>query len=83
MWVKYTIYKEGFPVKIYVNKTRTSAVLFYIFGKYAKLHCDSGMDVLDFAIDFSLGMSNNSINFSNYIISLEETAIINIDEIAA
>ena len=76
---KRIIMTNGFPVKVYTNKEGTQAVLFFLFGRYARLSADS--NVIDFATDFLLGNTTNVVNFSNYLNSLEDTVSLCIDKI--
>jgi hypothetical protein len=72
----------GFPVKIYVNLHKTEAVLFYLFGRYTRLSSD--VNALDFATDFLINRNNSGlIKYSNYLSGLEDTAVIQIDKVAA
>lgn len=78
-WTKHVITKQGFPVKVYIKAD--SAVIFYCFGRYTK--CQSDSNVLDFVTDFLLGNSQNVISFGNYMNCMEDTAVINIENVAA
>jgi hypothetical protein len=81
-WTKYVIMVSGFPVKVWVNPAQTKAVLFYLFGRYSRLSSD--INVLDFATDFLLSNDNTqNVTFTNYLNGLEDTAVTEIEKIAA
>ena len=80
MWTKHVLEVRGFPVKVYVSEDGHQAVMFFLFGKYSRLYSDE--NVLDFATDFLCGNSNNVMSFSSYQTSLEDTAVIELDEVA-
>lgn len=77
MWTKHVIYKQGFPIKVYVNEDNTRAVMFFCFGRYSTLRSD--VSALDFAISIIFHKGNNGVlTFEAYNISMEDTAIIKI-----
>jgi hypothetical protein len=81
-WTLNTLMVKGFPVKIYVNLHKNEAVIFFLFGRYARLSSDK--NVLDFATDFLINTHNNGfMGHSAYLSSLEDTSVIEIDTIAA
>lgn len=72
---------KGFPVKVYVNPSNTEAVLFFLFGRYSRLSSD--VNVIDFATDFLIGTTTNVVNHANYVNSLEDTAVIDLETVRA
>lgn len=80
-WTKHVIMKSGVPVTVYVDAARHQAYVFPLFGKYYDLYTDG--DVLDMATDFLLGTESNVITFQGYMNGFEDTAVIQIDKIAA
>lgn len=80
-WKLQVINVHGYPVKVYINPANTQAVVFPLFGKYYQLSSDT--NVLDFATTFLVGRSSNVVSFSQYLASFEDTAVIQIDKIAA
>jgi UDP-galactopyranose mutase len=77
---KHVITIQDMPVKVYVNADDTRAILFPLFGRYIMITAES--NVLDFTRDFILSANFNG-QFIDTAISLEDTAIINIDSTAA
>jgi hypothetical protein len=81
-WTLNVIMTKGFPVKVYVNAANTQAYIFPLFGRYFGLSSDS--NVIDFATDFLIGNCNPVvITHANYVNSLEDTAVIQLDTIHA
>jgi hypothetical protein len=81
-WTLNVIMVKGFPVKVYVNLHKNEAVLFFLFGRYTRLSSD--INVLDFATDFLLNTHHNGfISYSAYLSNMEDTAVIDIEKIAA
>ena len=71
----------GMSAKVYVNASNNHAVVFPLFGKYFQLH--SNTNVLDFATDFIVNKNPlNVISFAAYKSQDEDTAIINLDQVA-
>lgn len=80
-WTKHVIEVKGFPVKVYINTDNTQSYVFPLFGKYYGLSSD--VNVLDFTTDFLIGTTTNVVTFSNYLNSLEDTAVIDIETVKA
>ena len=81
-WTKHTLMTKGFPVKVYINSGNTQAIIFPLFGKYYKLGSD--VNVLDFAVDFITNAhADRTLTHANYLNSLEDTAVINLETLAA
>ena len=80
-WTMYPIMTGGFPVKVYINEANDTAVVFPLFGRYFQLRSDKS--VLDFATNFIVNNNHaNVISFESYRTQDEDTAIINIDQVA-
>lgn len=77
----HTIMVGEFPVKVYVHKDGHQAYIFPLFGRYNSIWSDG--NVLDFATTFLLGHSNNVVTFNAYLSSMEDTAVININDLEA
>ena len=81
-WTLNVIVVQGFPVKVYTDAACHQAYVFPLFGKYYGLHTDG--NVLDFATDFLMGRCElTPFTHSNYLNSLEDTAVINIETVKA
>ena len=78
-WTLYTIEYRTYPVKVYVNKSNTTAIVFPLFGRYFRINSD--VNVLDLATDFIL-KTPNSISYESYLISLEDTVNLNLEDVA-
>lgn len=78
-WTRHIITKQGFPIKVYIKEN--SAVIFYCFGRYSK--CQSDDNVIDFVTDFLFGNGQNFVSFNSYVSAIEDTAVINIENVAA
>lgn len=77
---KQIIQVNGFPVKVYVSADNKVAHVFPLFGRYFTLRSD--VNVLDFTTTFLLARNGNVVSFQSYQTRDEETAIINLDQVA-
>jgi hypothetical protein len=78
-WTLYTIIVESYPVKVYVNKTNTLAVVMPLFGRYYRVNSD--VNALDLATSL-LFHTSNAVTYTAYISSLEDTAIIELKQVS-
>jgi hypothetical protein len=78
---KHIIDVHGMPVKLYVNADNSHAVVFPPFGRYYQLSSDT--DVMTFALTFLIAKNhNNVVTLASYMSRNEDTAIIQLSEVA-
>lgn len=77
MWELLTVLKDDMPIKVYVNKNDTKAVIFPLFGKYFTVNSDRSAK--DLMVEFIFNASNDFgiKTYLQYEVSQEDTAIIN------
>lgn len=75
----HTIIVETYPIKVYVNKSNTLAVIFPLFGRYFRVNSD--VNALDLATSLLFHTSNN-VTYTSYINSLEDTVSIDLEHVA-
>lgn len=80
--MEYTLHiviVETYPIKVYVNKSNTLAVIFPLFGRYSRVNSD--VNALDLATSLLFHTSNN-VTYTSYINSLEDTVSIDLEQVA-
>lgn len=78
-WTLHVILVETYPVKVYVNKTNTLAVVMPLFGRYYRVNSD--INALDLATSL-LFHTSNELTYNAYLNSLEDTVSIDLAKIA-
>jgi hypothetical protein len=84
-WTLHTILVETYPVKVYVNHNNTIAVVFPLYGRYYRLRSD--VNALDLTCSMLFhktvdDISYNTISYSSYLNSLEDTVSIDLEHVA-
>lgn len=85
-WSKQVVLVEGYPVTTYTNSSSTRTICFYLYGRYSSYLSDTNSLTLAISMLFykysdHSGGTNNTITIESYKASLEDTAVIHIDNI--
>lgn len=84
-WTLHIIKIESVPVKVYVNSSNTMAIVFPLFGRYYRVNSDvNALDLLTSVLFHTTinDIAYNTITYSAYLNSLEDTAVIDITKVA-
>lgn len=76
---------SGYSVKVYVNRSNDTAVVFPLFGRYYIIRSD--VNALDLAVNMLFHETVNDIcykqlTYSSYLSSQEDTVAIDIEQVA-
>lgn len=84
-WSKQVVHIEGYPVTTYTNSDSSRTICFYCFGRYSSYSSDTNSLTLALSMLFfkfsEWGTNHNTVTIESYKASLEDTAVIHIDDI--